>query len=361
MIVALTMPATANAAMEADPAVLYQQMKAAYDKAQTNGWDFYDQRLYFSTILNAGRAYSLQRPNDTAYGELATLTVQMGSGLHYNPLTNHDAAVWYVREAAEFVIKNSSDTDLVQKAKDLLDRVNSEDDPAALATFADEDAQANAGAFKADVETGLETVEADWRGWILTGDPAWRSKAFERAANAEFPIAHLPTTYGPELLRAVQGANAGGTGFTDADRANAKTILDRIAHLTEPLVITSVTSMPHDVYLTTLAPADEYFGKMGYSVLGIENELKRINTYLDYKYGDRESSATVLVADSIDQMHRVYPRDRDMPKLLYSCLETLRRMDSDDAKAAAAHVQSILVVEYQDSPEARKVLGDNSN
>lgn len=346
----------ASATMEADPGVLYAQMKAAYDKAQTNSWDFYDQKAYFSTILNAGRAYSLQRPNDPAYAELATLTVQMGSGLHYNPLTNHDAAVWYVREAADYTVKNSTDAALVQSAKDLLERVNSEDDPQALARLADEDAQANAGMYRGDVEAGLETVEADWRGWLLTNDPSWRSQAFQRAASPTFPIAHLPTTYGPELLRSVQGANSGGSGFTDGDRANAKIILERIQHLVSPLVIASVTSMPHDAYLTTLAPADEYFGKMGYSVLGIENELKRINVYLDYKYGDREASATVLVADAIDDMHKVYPRDRDMPKLLYSCLQTLQRMDSDDTKTAAAHLQGILIVEYQDSPEARKVL-----
>ena len=41
------------------------------------------------------------------YGELATLTVQIGSGLHYNPLTNHDAAVWWVREAADVGERNT--------------------------------------------------------------------------------------------------------------------------------------------------------------------------------------------------------------------------------------------------------------
>jgi hypothetical protein len=77
---------------------------------------------------------------------------------------------------------------------------------------------------------------------------------------------------------------------------------------------------------------------------------------LDYKYGNREAAQTVLVAESIDDMHKVYPRDRDLPKLLYSCMTTLDRMTSDDAKSAGSHLRSILTVEYQDSPEARKVL-----
>jgi len=346
--------------MEADPAALYAQMKAAYDKASANGWDFYDQKAYFSTILNAGRAYSLQMPADPAYGELATLTVQIGAGLHYDPLTNHDAAVWYVREAADYVAKTATDPALVANAKDLLERVNAEDDPPALARLADADAQANLETYRGDVEAGLETVEADWRAWLLTGDTSWRSLAFAHAASASFPIAHIPTTYGPEFLHAVNEAgNGGGTGLTAGDRTNAATILERLKHLETPLVIASVVSMPHDAYLTTLAPADEYFGKMGYSVLGIENELKRINTYLDYNYGNKEAAPTVLVADAIDSMHKVYPRDRDMPKLLLSCIRTLHRMNSGDAASAATHLQAILVVEYQDSPEARKVLTPN--
>jgi hypothetical protein len=346
----------ARATLEADPATLYQQMKAAYDKAAAAQWDFDDQEVYLSTIFNAGRAYSLQRPDDPALTELETLTVQIGSGLHYNPLTNHDAAVWYVREAAVWVSRNSSDPALVADANGLLDRVNSEEHPENVARLADEDAAANAAAYPGNFDTRLQMLEANWRAWLLTGDRSWRSLALEKAAQPDFPIAHLPTTYGPDFVRTVESADGGGGDFTPGDRANAHKIEEHIKSLKMPLTIVSVTSMPHDAYLTTLAPADEYFGQMGYSILGIENELKRINYMLDYNYGNREAAQTVLVAQSIDDMHKVYPRDRDMPMLLYSCLTTLQRMDSDDAKAAAAHIRSILTVEYQDSPEARKVL-----
>ncbi len=355
VIAATALPASAT--LEADPSTLYQEMKAAYDKAQAAQWDFVDQEVYLSTIFNAGRAYSLQRPDDPAFTELEALTVQIGSGLHYNPLTNHDAAVWYVRQAAVWVSRNSTDPTLVADAKGLLDRVNSEDDPAHLARLADEDAAANASAYPANFDTRLQTLEANWRGWLITGDRSWRSLAFEKAAQDDFPLAHLPTTYGPEFLQSVQRADTGSGGdFTQGDRTNAHKIEEHIKNLKVPLTIVSVTSMPHDKYLTTLAPADEYFGQMGYSILGIENELKHINFMLDYNYGNREAAQTVLVAQSIDDMHKVYPRDRDMPMLLLSCLTTLQRMDSDDAKAAAAHLRSILTVEYQDSPEARKVL-----
>jgi hypothetical protein len=350
----------ARAAMEADPQTLYQEMKNAYDRAAAGHWDFLDQLVYLSAIFNAGRAYSLQHPDDPAYAELKELTVQVGSGLRYDPLTNHDAAVWYVREAADWVVKTSQDPQQIAAAKALLDRVNSEDDPEKLARLADEDATANAQQYPANVDTQLQTVEANWRGWLLTNDASWRSLAFQKAAAENFPIGRLPTTYGPEFMQAVNEAAAGSGTFSAGDRANAKTILAHVQALTEPMLIATVQSKVPAMYSTTLAPADEYFGRMGYSILGIENQLKHVNFMLDYNYGNREAAETVLIAESIDDMHKVYPRDRDMPMLLYSCLTTLKRMDSDDAKAAAAHLRSILTVEYQDSPEARKVLDSPS-
>ena len=355
---ALCAPLCARAAIVADPQALYHEMKAAYDTGTAHNWSYRDELNYLSAIFNAGRAYSLQRPTDPAYGELATLAVQIGSSVHYNPLTNHDGAVWYMREAADWVAKNATDPNVAKAATDLLARVNAEDMPERLAQFAQSDAEEAARAYPGDVEASLQEVEADWRAWLLTKDASWRTLALQHTADASFPIAHLPTTYGPDVIRAAQTAAAGvAPGYSAGDKTNGEKIVDRIKNLDAPLVIASVRSVPHDAYLSTLAPADEYFGRMGYSVLGIVNELKHINFMLDYNYGNRESGQTLLVADAIESMHRVYPRDRDLPKLLFSCLSTLERMDSPEAKDAANRLRTILTVEYQDSPEARKALG----
>ena len=355
VLAGLMFPRPAAATIVVDPQTLYQQMKDAYDKGTAQGWNFRSQETYLSTIFNAGRAYSLQRPDDPNYGVIATLVVQIGGGLHYNPLTNHDAAAWYVREAATWVIKNSQDASLVKEAQAILERVNSEDDPERLVRLADVDATANLQQYPRDVDAQLEQVEADWRGWILTHDTSWRSLALERAAQPAFPIANLPTTYGNDLITAANSA-AGVDGYTAGDRKNGQTIVERLKDVDPMRVIASVKAVPHDVYLSTLAPADEYFGPLGMSILGIENELKHINFMLDYKYGNRESNDTAIVAQSIDDMHKVYPRDRDLPMLLAWCYDTAERMDDATAKSTAAHLRSILTVEYQDSPEARKVL-----
>ena len=352
----VALPVKAGATLEADPAVLYAQMKDAYAKDAASGWNFRAQEIYLATIFNAGRAYSLQYPSDPNYGVLATLTVQIGSGLHYNPLTNHDGAVWWVREAADWAMKHSEDFTTVSQAQALLTRVNSEDDPEQLARFADEDATASIKAYPGDIDALLIRVEANWRGWLLTHDPAWRSLAFERAAAPSFPVAHLPTNWGNELVTSAQRASPDNDGYTAGDLANAQTFLARLKAVDPIRVIATVTAIPHDVYLTTLAPADEYFGPRGMSILEIENRLKRVNYMLNYNYGNRESDEAFGVAKAIVAMQEVYPHDRDLPMLLYSCYTTLQRMTDDQSRRAAGQLKAILTVEYQDSPQARELL-----
>ncbi|HZY96412.1 MAG TPA: hypothetical protein VFE35_04860 [Candidatus Cybelea sp.] len=353
---AIAIPAAARATYQADPAVLYQQMKDAYAKGDAAGWNFRAEETYLATIFNAGRAYSLQYPDDPAYGELATLTVRIGTGLHYNPLTNHDGAVWWVREAADWITKHSQDLELLSQAQGLLQRANSEDDPAQLARLADEDASGNVRAYPGDTDALLIRTEADWRAWLLTHDPQWRSLALERAAYPNFPVAHLPTNWGNELVNAANQAST-DRGYTAADVENARTFLARLRAVDPLRVIASVTALPHDVYLSTLAPADEYFGQMGMSILEIENRLKHVNYMLDYDYGNRESDEARGVANSIVAMQKIYPRDRDLPMLMYWCYTTLRRMTDAQSREGARRIKAILTIEYQDSPQARKLLG----
>lgn len=348
--------APARATLEVDPAVLYAKMKDAYAKDQAAGWDFRSQSIYLATIFDAGRAYSLQYPNDPNYGELARLTVSIGTGLHYNPLTNHDGAVWWVREAAIWVMKNSEDLQVIGQAQQLLRRVNSEDDPSVLAKLADADATANVKNYPGDVDALLVQVEADWRAWLLTHDPSWRSLALARAAAPAFPVAHLPTGWGNELVNAANGAST-DRGYTAAEVANARTLLARLKAVDPIRVIATVNVLPHDAYLTTLAPADEYFGPFNMSILEIENRLKHINFMLDYNYGNAESGEGTSVAHAIVDMQKVYPRDRDLPMLLYWCYTTLERMSDEPSREAAGQIRAILTVEYQDSPQARKLLG----
>jgi hypothetical protein len=354
--VALLSPLAGRAAFMADPDKLYAAMKAAYARGNEQGWTFYNQVYYLSTLFNAGRAYSLQRPDDPAYRQIEQTTVDMAAGVHYDPLINHEAVPWYVREAALYVQKNNSDPAEIAKASDLLARVNALENPTALAQFADEDATAILKQYPRDANAQLLQVEANWRGWLITRDPSWRSLAFLHASDPEFPLANLPTTWGPAFLEAVANA-AGGSDGTQGDQTNARAIQARVDKLPELKTIARLNAVPsHDRMMTTLAPADEYFGPMGMSILGIRNELNRVNYMIGYGYAKQQSSMAIQVAMAIDDLHKVYPRDRDLPKLLFDVYTTLTKIDTPEAQAARAHIRGVLTVEYQDSDQARELL-----
>lgn len=356
-LTAFAAPLVSRAAFMADPDKLYTAMKSAYARGNQQGWTFYNQVFYLSTLFNAGRAYALQRPNDPAYPQIEQATVDVSAGVHYDPLINHEAVPWYVREAALYVQKTSTDPAETAKAKDLLARVNALEDPTAMAQFADEDAAAIAKQYPHDANAQLLQVEANWRGWLITHDASWRTLAFQHASAPDFPLANLPTTWGPQFLQAVAAATGGADGYTEGDQANAKAIEARVDKLPELKTIANIGAVPsHDRMMTTLAPADEYFGPMGMSILGIRNELNRVNYMIGYGYATQESSMAVQIAVSIDDLHKVYPRDRDLPKLLFDIYTTLTKIETPDAKAARSHIRGVLTVEYQDSDQARELL-----
>jgi hypothetical protein len=351
----------ARAAFVVNPLSLYREMLQAYDRGNAHGWTFDSQQFYLETLFDAGRAYALQRADDPSFPRLEQMTVDVAAGVHYDPLIDHDAVPWYVRQAAVYVERNQTDPQELAKATALLARVDAIDDPEQLAKFADEDAQANASQFPGDRDAMLATVEANWRGWLLTHDQRWLNLAFVRASALDFPIGNLPTTWGPGFITAVKAAAGGDSAYTQDERDNASVILGHLDDIVNLHTIAAVKSQAsHAFQMTTLAPADEYFGPMGMSVLGIRNELKRINYYIDYGYDTQESSAAVAVAVSIDDLHRVYPRDRDLPQMLLEAYTTLKRIHTPDAAAAMQQMRAILTVEYQDSPQARRLLGVGS-
>ena len=355
MAAALVLPLRASAALVADPQALYNDMKASFDKGAAHGWTFFDQLYYLAAIFNAGRAYSLQAPDDPNYAEVAQLTIDVGTKLHYNPLTNHDAAPWYVREAALYMQQHGA-PDEGQKATQLVHRVDAEDDPQTLARLADEDATANLDTYGRDPDARLQQVEANWRAYLLTREASWRSKAFERAAKSTFPIAQLPTTWGPDFLNAARNAANGVSPYTLDDQFNARRLLARLKAIDPLHLVGSVNIISHEKYMTITAPADEYFGRTGMSVLGMRNELHRLNAYLDNGWGAHESPAGVLLAESVDDLHKVYPRDHELPALLLATYKTLQRIPTSEAHSSASKMKTILTVEYQDTQQARELL-----
>ncbi len=356
LLLSLASALRAAAAIQTDPLALYANMKRAFDRGTQDGWTYVDQVYYLGAIFDAGRAYSLFRPNDPNYMEVARVAVDVATLLHYDPLTNSDASVWYMREAAAAVEKN--DPTRAQEARAILARLDAADaDVGALARIAELDAAAIVQEYHRDPETLLLQVDTEVRAYNLTKDAKYRSLALEHVAAPEFPVAKLPDPPGVEILSWADAATANVSGYSPADIANAREFLRRRAALKDPPIIARVVALPHDERLLITAPADEYFGRQKMSPIGVENELARIGRYLDAGWGTRMTGAIVDVESAIDEWQKGYPRDYALPRTLLSAYRVFSRVDSPEAQAAAKHMKTLLTIEYGDSAEARELLG----
>jgi hypothetical protein len=345
-------PAPARAAIETDPAALYATMKRAYDQGAEKGWPFSAERYYEATVFDAGRSYTLFRPDDAENGQLLLLSVQVATQLHYNPLTDDNAAGWYVREAAVYAQKNGDATAAAQGTA-LLARLDAADaDPRALAAQAEDDAQALAAEFKHDPDALVQVIVADVRAYNLTKDARYRSLLLQHAADPALPLERVPDPESGEMFGLVRQALQGGPGVTPEDAAAARIADERRRSDPRLQVIGSVHAIPHQLRLTRTAPADEYFGHTKLSPIGVRNELIRINKYLDAGWGDRMAGDALWVDDALLDWQHQYPHDPTIARHLLDLYKMLVRVDAAQTRPEAAKVRSLLLVQYAGSPQA---------
>jgi hypothetical protein len=341
-----------TAAIETDPVALYETMRKAYDEGATKGWPFDSELYYQSTVFDAGRAYSLFRPQDTEYANVAGLAVDIATQLHYDPLTNNDASFWYVLEAANYVAK-SGDAQRGPEAQALLLRLQPlADDPKLLAQEAEAGAVAVAQAFRRDPGAMVQLIVADIRAYNLTHDATYRSALLQHAADPSAPLVRVPDPEYGEMFNIVTSALA-GEGFSDADRAAARAIKYRRDHTPDLSVIARVSAIPHELRMTRTAPADEYFGNQKYSPLGVHNELVRINKYLDKGWGAHMEPDALEVDSAVEDWQRQYPHDTTLPPALLETYRLLERVETANAKAVAERVKTLLLVQYASSRQAQ--------
>jgi hypothetical protein len=350
---ALTLvPPLAGAELQTDPTLLYTAMKAAYDKGAASGWHFADELDYFSTVLDAGRAYELRRRDDAENLAIKGTAVDLATRLHYDPLTNRDAAEWYVRLAAQTY---ANDPQRGPAATALLAKLDAEDaNFTTLAHDADADGTANVANYPNDGQALLTQVDADVRAFTLSKDPYYRSLALQRAAQPDFPIALVAPETAKELSTYTDAARLGAIGYSAGDQAAAAAIVSHRATARSIPVIGRVLS--HDAYLVITAPADEYFGKTKLSPIGVRNALLHIAKYLDVGWGAQMTDQALYVVDALDDWRQQYPRDYELPRLLLNTYKTLDRINSPEARDAEIRVKKLLTVEYNTSSEAQSLL-----
>jgi hypothetical protein len=345
-------PLGARAELQTDPMMLYGTMKAAYDRGAASGWHLADELDYFSTVLDAGRAFELRRRDDPENLALKGTAVDLAARLHYDPLTNRDAAEWYVRLAAQTYAK---DPERGAAAQALLTKLDAEDAAVAtLARDADADATANAVNYPSDTQALLGRVDADVRAYDLTRDPYFRSLGLQRAAQPDFPIALVSPETVKDLNVFIDAARRGRIGYSTNDQEAAKAIVSHRATAKSIPTIGHVLS--HQGFLVITAPADEYFGRTKLSPFGVRNALLHISKYLDAGWGTQMTGEALYVVDALDDWREQYPRDYELPRLLLNAYKTLDRINSPQARDAEIRVKHLLTVEYSASDEARSLL-----
>lgn len=124
--------------------------------------------------------------------------------------------------------------------------------------------------------------------------------------------------------------------------------------------------VPHVVFLKyRVAPADEYFGRLKLSILGIRNTIKDMGLKADNDPVHAVSSvmgAVALTEDAMRDWEKKYPADTWIPPAILSLERLYAKVDSDEARAHAKIVMVWLVHDYPKSAPAkigRKELSDN--
>jgi len=103
-----------------------------------------------------------------------------------------------------------------------------------------------------------------------------------------------------------------------------------------------------------VAPADEYFGKLKMSILGIRNTIKDQGLKVDYEPEKASSTAgaIALTEDAIHDWQRKYPCDGWLPGTLYALQHFYGKIHTDDG---VKHVHATFAWLRHDFPRSRFV------
>jgi hypothetical protein len=107
--------------------------------------------------------------------------------------------------------------------------------------------------------------------------------------------------------------------------------------------------------VSKVAPADEYFGRLKMSILGIRNTIKDEGLKIDADAGQGSGvcKALAFTEDALHDWEKKYPKDTWLPHTLFLLERVYQRVDSDDARAKAVATMRWLVHDYPASADGR--------
>ena len=104
-----------------------------------------------------------------------------------------------------------------------------------------------------------------------------------------------------------------------------------------------------------VAPADEYFGRLKLSILGIRNTIKDdgLKVDADPTQGSGIVNHCLLAEDALHDWETKYPRDTWIPRSIFTLERLYAKVDSDAARAKARATMAWLVHDFPASPEGK--------
>jgi hypothetical protein len=104
-----------------------------------------------------------------------------------------------------------------------------------------------------------------------------------------------------------------------------------------------------------VAPADEYFGRLKLSILGVRNTLRDLGARADADPAHATSilGSAGLTEDAIHEWEKKYPRDTWVPTSILALERDYAKVDSDDARARTLATMTWLVHDYPTSAEGK--------
>jgi hypothetical protein len=111
---------------------------------------------------------------------------------------------------------------------------------------------------------------------------------------------------------------------------------------------------PHAVAKLRVAPADEYFGRLKMSILGIGNQLHDLDLKLQFTPEKSEDviGAASMVEDAIHDWEHKYPLDPWLPKDVFKLTLLYSHIHTDHGHNVALRAMRWLQHRYPKSPYA---------
>jgi hypothetical protein len=127
-------------------------------------------------------------------------------------------------------------------------------------------------------------------------------------------------------------------------------VIQRLLLLCAVICVTVTAAMadPAKIAKSKVAPADEYFGRLKMSVLGISNVIKdmRLRVEADAEKTPSIFGSLAMVEDAVRDWERKYPRDTWIAKDLYALEVTYLRAPGERAHALAIKTEAWLHRDY---------------